>query len=604
MANLMYSSLVFSIFAGILLALRKTMGDRYSSRFFYGLWIILLIRLIVPMSIFNEIAPVKIDMSQMSQMKLQKDPLSEQNMQGGGLNTEYSEQISEKESQILISNTAMSIEQVMTQMTLHSLITLIWFAGLLISLTIVTISYFRFRQKIMSEVKALSLGQVQATDGLINEGVLVTKANLSPMVIGIFKPRLILTESLFEWDEEVSKVILKVGAREVIRHELIHLKRKDILLKYLYLLARSIHWFNPIVYLIGPVINEDIELSCDEHLAKTMNLKEKKDYCRVILNLATDTVGKTNLYSTNFNGGLFFMKKRFKNIMKSEEKTRGVSLSVLLALVITASAVLISCSSEKNSLNPNEFLGIPSYHLFQYRSEPADMFFESDEKIGLQVLDGIFLYNYKEDKMEAEFALSDKAFKRDFYTSTAMSENEKTLIITAYNPSSGAPVDYFYEYNISKKTIKRINKNPEGVKTVKHPTFERQEKVLKAETWDVVGLRYYPEGSEEAVYPFKEESLPYKKYIMQRDNDKIPYGMLTLTDDGRFEFMYSVTMSYLNFGHFKAEGSKYTLTTSDGERTFVFTKDGDHLIFNEDESYECILDNKEKMIDGTVFTLE
>ena len=609
MANLVYTSLIFSVMAGLFLVFRKTLNHRYSSRLFYGIWVILLLRLVFPMSFFSDVAPLTIDVEQIQQMMIQKDTFREQKENGGDPEVFHEESMGnilkapEGENQVSTNNSTKLGKE--SSSSLSVLFFSIWLGGFSISLGLVMISYHIFRRKIMSSLIPLRLNQTKVIQGLVDNKVSVLMADTgqSPMVMGVLRPKLILTESLFE-ENDKAELRLKEGAREVIRHELIHLKRKDILVKYLYLFARSIHWFNPIVHIIGPVINEDIELSCDEHLVKAMNPREKKEYCRVILNLASGSPSESTLYSTNFNGGIFFMKKRFRNIMKSGEKKRGVTVSILLALLIMASAMLISCSGEKKNVNPDEFLSVPSYFLFQYRSNLAEMFYESDEKIGLQVLDGIFIYNYVEDKIEVDFALSENAFENDNYVSAAMSENEKKIIITAYDPSNGGLVDYYYEYTISKKTIKRINKSPKEVKTVEYPSTERQNEALKAASWDVLDLRYYPERSDKALYLFKEESLPYKTYIMQMETDKIPFSRLTLTDDGRFQFTYSAVMNYLNFGHYEIEGSKYILNTSDGERTFVFTKDGENLLFNENESYECIMDNREKMKDGAVFIAE
>ncbi len=73
MANLMYSSLVFSLFAGILLLLRENMNLRYSNKFFYGIWIILLLRLLIPMNIFENVAPIRINFDQVQQRLFRRD---------------------------------------------------------------------------------------------------------------------------------------------------------------------------------------------------------------------------------------------------------------------------------------------------------------------------------------------------------------------------------------------------------------------------------------------------------------------------------------------------------------------------------------------------
>jgi beta-lactamase regulating signal transducer with metallopeptidase domain len=41
--------------------------------------------------------------------------------------------------------------------------------------------------------------------------------------------------------------------RFILMHELVHCKRKDLYYKFLILIAISMHWFNPIAYLIASV---------------------------------------------------------------------------------------------------------------------------------------------------------------------------------------------------------------------------------------------------------------------------------------------------------------------------------------------------------------
>lgn len=608
MANLMYSSLVFSLFAGILLLLRENMNLRYSNKFFYGIWIILLLRLLIPMNIFENVAPIRINFDQVQQrlfrrdktVKLEnlnnniiliegdvvdnvteapgvKNPVGENSSNGLGGTFEKS---------LNWSNIALSV----------------WLSGVIISLGVVLFSYVKFKKSMMKRITPINSKHREAIEGLVDKKiqVFIAKELSSPMVMDLIKPKLVLVESLFFITE--SRVDLKKGAKDVIHHELVHLQRKDILVKYLYLLARSIHWFNPLVYMVGPAINEDIELSCDEYLARKMSDAEKKNYCSLILNLAAEPSGPANLYTTNFDGGAFFMKKRFKNIMKSGQKKRGMALSLLLTMIIIGSAVFVSCSSSRG--NSNEILDAPSYHLFPFRSEPFTLFYETDERIGFQILDGIFIYNFKNDKLEAEFSLKEEAFGKNHSLSPAVDEDEKTIIISGFNQSDGTPSEYYYKYHIDNNSLTRIDEDPKNVKVMPYPSMERQDKALKANSWEVLDFTYYPEGSEVGYTPFKKETLPLKEYVLKTEENPDIAPMLTLTDNGEFQFTYNISMSYLNFGQYTVDGDIYTLVTENDDRTFVFTKERDTLIFNGEESFECILINGEKLKDGSVFILD
>ena len=69
----------------------------------------------------------------------------------------------------------------------------------------------------------------------------------------------------------------------ILRHELIHWQRHDIWFKLLWLLARGVHWFNPLVWLMAGAIERDTELACDEASLAQLPRTEHAAYGRTIL---------------------------------------------------------------------------------------------------------------------------------------------------------------------------------------------------------------------------------------------------------------------------------------------------------------------------------
>lgn len=59
----------------------------------------------------------------------------------------------------------------------------------------------------------------------------------SSMLTGFLRPVILLPEKHFETDE----------LEFIFRHELIHYKRRDLVIKFLSVIAVSLHWFNPFV---------------------------------------------------------------------------------------------------------------------------------------------------------------------------------------------------------------------------------------------------------------------------------------------------------------------------------------------------------------------
>lgn len=155
----------------------------------------------------------------------------------------------------------------------------------------------------------------------------------SPMMIGLFKPRILLPAADFSQKE----------LRFILKHELVHYKRKDLWYKYLLLIATAMHWFNPIVYLMARAVNIQCELSCDAEVVRSSDADARYQYCETIVGLLkTQSKLKTAL-STNFYGGKNGMKNRISSILDTRKKKIG--LSVISAMLIITTAVGVASAT-------------------------------------------------------------------------------------------------------------------------------------------------------------------------------------------------------------------------------------------------------------------
>lgn len=95
----------------------------------------------------------------------------------------------------------------------------------------------------------------------------------APMLAGLFHPVLLLPEQSFP-QKQLEYALL---------HELTHYRRRDIWLKALALWVRAVHWFNPLVWLMARVMEQDTELSCDEAVLRHLPKEEHAAYGKTIL---------------------------------------------------------------------------------------------------------------------------------------------------------------------------------------------------------------------------------------------------------------------------------------------------------------------------------
>ncbi len=155
----------------------------------------------------------------------------------------------------------------------------------------------------------------------------------SPMLIGLFRPRIILPVShLSERDFYYT-----------VMHELTHYRRRDMLYKWLVQLALCLHWFNPFVYLMKNEINRLCELSCDERVIKTLTEAARKSYGDTLLN-AVGAGGsyKDTLASVTLHESKELLKGRLDAIMQYQKLSKAVrSATLFITGLLIGSAIVL-----------------------------------------------------------------------------------------------------------------------------------------------------------------------------------------------------------------------------------------------------------------------
>ena len=148
----------------------------------------------------------------------------------------------------------------------------------------------------------------------------------SPMMVGLVRPMLLLPDEAYS-EEELALVF---------RHELIHLKRGDLLVKVGLTFACALHWYNPAVYVLCKQIGFWQESACDEAVISNTSMADKQFYSETIIRAIRRQVRIGSALTTTFYGGKNGMKRRIMAIMENKKKRTGI---VLWAAVV----VLVSC---------------------------------------------------------------------------------------------------------------------------------------------------------------------------------------------------------------------------------------------------------------------
>lgn len=171
-------------------------------------------------------------------------------------------------------------------------------------------------------------------------GLGVCQSISSPMLVGFFHPTILLPSVKIAGDE----------LSLILKHELIHFQRHDLWYKALILAATTLHWFNPVVYLMAKAAAVQCEISCDALVLRDSDFQQRKQYGETIIGVVRNGAKLRTALSTNFYGGKKGMKNRISSIMDTKRKKAGVAvLCLALVGIIMTGATLAAADKEQTN---------------------------------------------------------------------------------------------------------------------------------------------------------------------------------------------------------------------------------------------------------------
>lgn len=208
----------------------------------------------------------------------------------------------------------------------------LWLIGAIALMLLNVVRYVRLNIKIRKTGEVISCPEISGyTDRKIN--VRVWENIASPFMTGVFRPTLILPKT--ELSEE--------QLHNILRHEMTHFKRHDILYKWFAEFVKCIHWFNPISWYVSKQIASECEISCDMAVTKNMTDSEEMSYVSTILSLLPTGKSKQLPLTTQMASSKNFLKRRFIMIKNKKTTSRFMSvLSAVIAVIMLSTTVFAS----------------------------------------------------------------------------------------------------------------------------------------------------------------------------------------------------------------------------------------------------------------------
>ena len=159
----------------------------------------------------------------------------------------------------------------------------------------------------------------------------------TPLTYGVRKPTILLPNQTLEEQPKTLTYILT--------HEYVHIRRFDCVSKLLLSAALSLHWFNPLVWVMYVLANRDLELSCDEMVLRLLGIENRSAYAMALLEMEEKRSGFGALYSAF---GKNAIEERIGAIMKMKKRSL-LSAVMAVVLVFTLTACLATSPVEEET---------------------------------------------------------------------------------------------------------------------------------------------------------------------------------------------------------------------------------------------------------------
>ncbi len=164
----------------------------------------------------------------------------------------------------------------------------------------------------------------------------------SPMTRGVLRPTILVPPG-FDW-EDPSKSAL------VLEHEFVHVARFDILYKALLTAAACLFWFNPLVWVLYACANHDIELACDEAVARRLNGHGRSLYAHALVDMVERRVAPMPA-STGF--GRCAVGRRIAALARIRPASFAASIATAL-IAVTVAAAFATEATPPAGVSPSE----------------------------------------------------------------------------------------------------------------------------------------------------------------------------------------------------------------------------------------------------------
>jgi len=298
-----------SILTAVVIALRFAFKGKISLRLQYGLWVLVLVRLLVPFSF--ESAGINVVSLADALFDGSSESSAAPDSEAGAVNA----------GEISPSDTdGGSTRDTVAAAKLIRTLKVIWAVGASVVFLAFAAINLSFTNQIKFNRRPVNTGN--------KPPIYVSDMIEAPCLFGPFHPAIYVTTEVLE-----NPVVFY----HTTVHETVHLRHGDNIWPILRVLCLALHWYNPLVWWAAFLSRQDAETACDEAVIKLLGEGERAEYGRTLISMTCNKRPEPFVASTMMTGGVRSIKERITFITQNP-KTRTVALA---AVILTAAVTVV-----------------------------------------------------------------------------------------------------------------------------------------------------------------------------------------------------------------------------------------------------------------------
>ncbi|MTI60945.1 MAG: extracellular solute-binding protein [Firmicutes bacterium] len=477
---LLTMSFLGTITALVILFVKKIFKQKISAFWHYSIWLILLIRLIIPyapesnLSIFNLFINTQKQTEEIQSPLIQMDYnsiktnneediniLQQENSEQNLLSDPYYSKIPlpENKKNLILLNTLVNQGDYLSYLSANNpnkhskqifrTASIIWLLGVSITAIFIILIQISF----IFKIKKLSICNDKEANVILKnckEKLKIRKKIpliLDPMIntpslMGIINSKIIISPNCIE-------LLTADELKYVFIHELAHYKQKDIIIRWILILLQILHWFNPVLWFAFDRIRQDSEQACDARVLSNIEPDDFKKYGKTMLKML-------NIFSdSDYQHGIAgiinkkkMVMERVRNIMKFQKHCLIWSL---VGIILFSSLTICLLTNAQGQTT--EVIKI------KYTAEELTQNIKPGTLNKIQVLSNNKLLTY--DNNDHQFIIIDNQGNKENIFCEELPEDHVELFTTDFNDYIYIFIEnkdpLIYVYNLKGEKIKEIN---------------------------------------------------------------------------------------------------------------------------------------------------